>query len=152
MEFDEAQTTALIEALGLEEGADAETVLLAVQDLVTTAPDPALAASAGGATIPIDIVKYEELKAAAAQGETLRLAAAKRDRESKIEKAIKEGRLAPSNAPKWRTLLEQSPEAATVLASMPKIVSVGRDELGHSDPGPDSHAGGDVVEPAPWIR
>ncbi|WP_256977950.1 hypothetical protein [Rhodococcus sp. 14-2470-1a] len=40
-------------------------------------------------------MKYEELKAAAAQGATIAAVAAKREREQKITDAITQGHLAP---------------------------------------------------------
>lgn len=52
----------------------------------------------------------------------------------------------PADADKWRTLLEQSPEAAKVLASMPVTIPV--TEIGHSEPGTD----GAAEEPTDWIR
>lgn len=147
LQFDDTQETELLEALGLEAGTDAATVLLAIADLVTTAPDPSVAASAGGGIL-IDPAQYETLKASAAQGVTLKAAAAKRDRDTAIGKAISEGRVTPAHRSKWEALLDTDPSMAKVMASMPAIVSTATTELGHCDPGPS----GDVVEPAAWIR
>lgn len=144
--FDDTQAKELLEALGLPDDADAATAVLAVQEVVTAPVDPAVAAKAG-AGILVDPTKFEELKAAAAQGETLKAAAKKRDRDAALDKAFHEGRITPPSRAKWEQLLEADPSMASVMASLPIVVPLV--EIGHSDPGID---GSGPAEPAGWIR
>ncbi|MFH5207572.1 phage protease [Antrihabitans sp. NCIMB 15449] len=139
----------LTEALGLPEDADAETVVAAVEDLVTTPDlDPAKAATvaaAAGLTM-VDPHSLAALQRDAKRGRELTVAAARREVESDVEKALRRGAITPARRDHWVTLCAADPHMRTVLAGMPDEMAVPISETGHGQDGDG------VVEKAQWFR
>ena len=140
----------LTEAMGLPEDADAETVVAAVEDLVTTPDlDPAKAATvaaAAGLTM-VDPDSLAALQRDAKKGRELIVAAARREVESDVEKAVARGAIVPARKSHWVTLCAADPEMRRHLAAMPNDMAVPMKPIGHAQ-GVDE----DIVERADWFR
>ncbi len=138
--------TRLTEALGLPPDADAETTVAAVEDLVTTPPNPAQVAAAAGLTT-LDPDTLTQLRADAERGRTLAAAATKRHTVDVVRAAIAAGKLAPARRTHWEQLLHADPGMETTLAAMPDGLIPVDGERGHALEGPD-----DVIERATWFH
>lgn len=130
MEFDDTQTTRVLEALGLPaDTSDPEVVTLAVEDLASTPPDAATANAKAG-LMGIEVTVYETLKAEAERGRAVAAAAASRERESAVNAAVSRGSIPPARKAHWLTVLEADPAMASVLENMPAVIPL--QEIGHS--------------------
>ena len=140
----------LTEALGLPEDADAETVVAAVEDVVTTPDlDPAKAATvaaAAGLTM-VDPDSLAALQRDAKRGRELIVEAARRDVETDVDKAIQRGAITPARKKHWVTLCAADPEMRKTLAAMPSDMAVPMTEVGHGQSGDEG-----IVERADWFR
>ena len=134
----------LAEALGLTTDADAETLVLTVEDVVTApAPQPEDIAAAAG----LDPAARTQPRPAAEQGRVLAAAARRRETADKVSTAVRRGAIAPSRVGHWTTLIEADPTQADTLASLPDQFAVPLSSIGHSD-----DPGGDLVEQAAWFN
>lgn len=134
----------LAEALGLTTDADAETLVLTVEDVVT-APEPKpedIAAAAG-----LDPATLTQLRHDAEQGRVLAAAARRREITDKVSTAVRRGAIAPARVQHWTTAIESDPTMADTLASLPDQFAVPLASIGHSD-----DPGGDLVEQAAWFN
>ncbi|OZF44272.1 MULTISPECIES: phage protease [Nocardiaceae] len=138
MEFTPEQITRLLEAVGLTtDVTDAETVVLAVEDLATAPVDAAAVAAKTGGLV-IDPTVYETLRSEAERGRAVAAAAATREREQAVNAAVSKGAIPPARKAHWMTVLEADPTMAKVLASMPNVIPL--DELGHCNPEDDGQS------------
>lgn len=141
--------TRVLEALALPADADVETVVAALEDLVTTPPaDPKAVAAAAGLTA-LDPAVVEQLKADAEQGRTIAAAAAKRDVDEKVRNAVRRGKIPPSGIKHWTTLIVNDPSMADTLASIADN-TLPVMEIGHSNE--DVLDDKDLIKAAPWFR
>lgn len=122
--------TRLLEALALPADTDPETVVLAVEDLVTTPTPKAVAASPAG-TVQVDPDTLATLRRDAEQGRLIAAAAVQRERTQLVEAAVLAGRITPARRVHWQTALAADPAAATTLASLPAGL-VPLTEIGHA--------------------
>jgi hypothetical protein len=139
----------LTEALGLAEDADAETVVAAVEDVVTTPDlDPAKAATvaaAAGLTM-VDPDSLAALQRDATRGRELAAAEAKRQVSSVVMAAIGKGKIPPARREHWVTLLAADPTMKARLDAMPDNM-VPLVEIGHA-----SAVDEGIAERADWFR
>ena len=139
----------LTEAVGLPEDADAETVVAAVEDAVTTPDlDPAKAstvAAAAGLTV-VDPDSLAALQRDAKRGRELIVEAARRDVESEVDKAVTRGAITPARKQHWVTLCAADPEMRKTLAAMPDQMAVPMTEIGHAN------SADDLIESVDWFR
>lgn len=143
------QAGRLLTALGLPtDTTDPELILATVEDLAKAdAGDPVAAARRVGMEA-LDVTTLEALRADAQCGRELVAAAARREVEDNVDKAIKAGKIPPARRDHWVQLVGNDRKMADVLASMPdNLVPV--DEIGHGVVGDQN---GDLAEPAAWFR
>ncbi|QII05900.1 hypothetical protein BH93_11420 [Rhodococcoides fascians A25f] len=139
----EATWTALLEALALPADAAVDTVLAAVEELVT-APEPTpeqVAAAAG-----LDPTALAQLRHDAEQGKVIAAAEQTRQVRAKVEDAVARGAIAPSRIQHWVTAITADPTMADTLASIPNELAVPLSEAGHGQ----EHE--EVVQEAAWFR
>ena len=127
------QETSLLEALGLEEGATADEVVTAVEELAT-APEEGESESAHALGVTtIDAAILNDLKAQAARG----VAAAERqesdDRTRLVDDAIRAGKFPTAKREHWLNYLKADPKGGReVLASLAEgLIPVG-ESIGHA--------------------
>jgi hypothetical protein len=152
--FDETQTAAVLEALGLPpDSDDPELVVATAADLAAQAQalDPArpstvaAAAKRNGMEV-VDIESLAALRADAQEGRQIAAAAAKAKVEAAVEDAVNKGKITPGRRKAWVQLIEADPGMADVLAAVPPETAVSLNEIGHS-----ADNTGDLYEPAPWF-
>ncbi|OBK49859.1 hypothetical protein A5656_27995 [Mycobacterium gordonae] len=143
--FDETQSQKLPALLGLPPATDDQQLILdTIQDLTRAEPDAddapciATAAKKHGAE-PLDADTRAALERAAADGRRPIVAARKADVESKVDKAIDRGAIAPSRRVHWIALLDNDPGMHEVLASIGDGTAVPLTEIGHSGAESDTH-------------
>ena len=142
----EALWTRVLEALALPADADVETVVAALEDLVTTPPaDPKAVAAAAGLTA-LDPAVVEQLKADAEQGRTIAAAAAKREVTEKVAAAVRRGAITPARSQHWIELISADPVMASTLEKLPNELAVPMAEAGHGQ------GAEELVETAEWFR
>lgn len=120
--------TNLREKLGVAADADGDSILAAIDALLeqATAPDP----NPDPAPLPEGVVAISEaqlaqLKADAQQGIDARAAQIKAERESLVQAAVADGRIAPAEREAWLSKLETGTGAETVLAALkPGLIPV----------------------------
>ncbi|WP_094980336.1 phage protease [Rhodococcus pyridinivorans] len=135
VDFTDEQITAILEALGLDDTADAAAVVTAIEELAAAAAeadnggDTGVAARAG--TIRVDAAALTQLREQAALGVAAHARQQREDRERTVDAAVKAGKIPPARRGHWIAQLEADPGAAEVLASMPdNLIPV--HEIGHS--------------------
>ncbi|SCY41848.1 Mu-like prophage I protein [Rhodococcus erythropolis] len=146
--FNDEQTTALLEALGLAaDTADVAVILAAIADLAVA--ENAIAAKAAGKGLTlIDAAQLAALELAAEEGRTVSAAAAKAVVNGHVDTAIREGKLPPARRDHWVKLIEADAAMADVLASAPVVIPVTEAGYGNAVGGHDG--AGD--EKSPWFR
>ena len=123
---------------------DAETsedaVLAALDEALAEQAEPAPVAKLPEGVVAIEASQLDELKATAAEVRAIREERAAERRESLVQAAIEDGRIAPARRDAWLKQLSADEEgAAEVLASLePGTIPVA--EVGHSDDVPDEEA------------
>lgn len=143
--FTDEQTARLLAALALDEGADAETVVLAVEEMAkreaerdTAAAKPseiAAAAKRVGMEL-VDADTVAALRHDASEGRKLAAAARQQKIEADIDEAIRLGKIAPSRRQHWVKLAAADEGMLTVLREIPPETAVAFSEIGHStEPG-----------------
>jgi hypothetical protein len=138
--FDDEQTTALLEALGLPADTDdVQLILDTVADLAAQvagmtpeAPSSVAAAAKRHGMEVIDTATADALRADAAAGRRIAAAAAKAKVEAAVDDAIGKGKITPARRKHWVELITADPGMADVLASVPNETAVPMTELGHS--------------------
>ncbi|MDV8065544.1 hypothetical protein R4P64_03400 [Rhodococcus sp. IEGM 1366] len=142
--------TRILEALALPAEADVETVVAALEDLVTTPPaDPKAVAAAAGLTA-LDPAVVAQLQSDAQQGRVLAAAARKREVTDQVDAALRRGAITPARRQHWIDNIEADPVMASTLAKIPNEFAIALTPIGHGVG--DDDKGGDIVEPAPWFR
>lgn len=163
MEFDDTQAAELLSLLSLGDNATAQDALDALSALVDTAT--ASASGAGGETdavsaatlgveqiraaaekkglTMVDASTLESIRAQAEAGAAAQAQLARQDRETKVDAAIRAGKIPPSRKDHWCSAIEHDSGMADVLASLPdNMVPVA--EIGHN--GDEVGASADVTE------
>ncbi|VEG55642.1 Mu-like prophage I protein [Mycolicibacterium aurum] len=152
MEFTPEQIAALLGALGLpDDTADPQLVVDTALDLAAQLGDPAkastIAASAKRAGLEVlDNDTAAALRRDAAEGRTIKAAAAKAKVEASVDAAVSRGAITAARKKFWVSLIEADPDMAEVLAKTPDELAVPLSEVGHS-----ADNTGDLAEPAPWF-
>lgn len=120
------------EALGLADDTGDEDVLAAALDRLTEPPAPAPApeASLPEGVVTITEAQLEQLRNDAQAGRDARDAQMRAERESLVQAAVTDGRIAPAERDAWLAKLEAGTGADQVLAALkPGVVPV--DQIGH---------------------
>jgi hypothetical protein len=154
MQFDDDQTAALLDALGLPADTDdPQLVIDTAVDLAAQLGDPskpsAIAASAKHAGLEvIDTDTAAALRRDAAEGRKIAAAAAKAkvEVEAAVSDAVDKGKITPARRNHWVTLIDADPGMAEVLAAVPAQTAVPLSEVGHA-----TDNTGDLAEAAPWF-
>lgn len=131
----------LRERLGMTDAETSEdAVLAALDEALAEQAEPAPAAKLPEGVVAIEASQLDELKATAAEVRAIREERAAERRESLVQAAIEDGRIAPARRDAWLKQLSADEEgAAEVLASLePGTIPVA--EVGHSDDVPDEEA------------
>lgn len=151
--FDDEQTAALLEALGLPaETDDPHLIVDTAVDLAAQLGDPAkpstIAASAKRAGLEVlDTDTAAALRRDAAEGRKIAAAAAKAKVEAAVADAVDKGKITPARRKHWVTLIEADPGMADVLAAVPAETAVPLTEVGHAaDDGTE-----DLAERGGWF-
>ncbi len=127
------QETSVLEALGLEEGATADDVVTAIEELAT-APDEGESESAHALGVTtIDAGILNELKAQAARGAAAAERQESEDRTRLVDAAIRAGKFPTAKREHWLNYLEADPKGGReVLASLAEgLIPVG-ESIGHA--------------------
>ncbi|MEU9805033.1 head maturation protease, ClpP-related [Mycobacterium sp. NPDC050853] len=139
----------LVDKLGLDAGADEETILAAFEARIaevpagTAAPEPTTeqitAAAAKLGVCLVDKAQYESTTAAVAQMQVERAAQAKADDERLLDSAIAVGKLTPANKSNWLALMEHDRVGIrATLAQLPAgLIPVA--EMGHGVGSEEDH-------------
>lgn len=132
MALSDEQNTDLREKLGVDADADGDSILAAVDALLEQAtappPDPEPAPLPEG-VVAISAAQLEELRIDAQAGREARAQQIQAERESLVENAVKDGRIAPAERDAWLAKLEAGTGADQVLANLkPGVIPV--DQLG----------------------
>jgi hypothetical protein len=154
--FDDDQTAALLEALGLP--ADTDDVQLVVDTAIDLAAqvaelDPskpstvAAAAKRAGLEV-IDKDTADALRRDAANGRQMAAAAAAQKIEASVDDAVRKGKITPARRKHWITLLGADPGMADVLASIPNETAAPLSEAGHAT---SPEPGAELAEAADWF-
>ena len=151
--FTKDQTAQLFELLGIPadtDTSDVDAILAVIENLASEAVDDTAKPSAGAAAAKrlgleaVDTDTLSTLRADAAEGRRLTAAAAKQQVETKVDDAIRKGKIAASRRGHWVNLISADPGMADVLASVPDETAVPMTEVGHAtEPNLD--------EPAAWF-
>lgn len=131
----------LRERLGMTDAETSEdAVLAALDEALAEQAEPAPVAKLPEGVVAIEASQLDELKATAAEVRAIREERAAERRESLVQAAIEDGRIAPARRDAWLKQLSADEEgAAEVLASLePGTIPVA--EVGHSDDVPDEEA------------
>lgn len=131
----------LRERLGMTDAETSEgAVLAALDEALAEQAEPAPVAKLPEGVVAIEASQLDELKATAAEVRAIREERAAERRESLVQAAIEDGRIAPARREAWLKQLSADEEgAAEVLASLePGTIPVA--EVGHSDDVPDEEA------------
>jgi hypothetical protein len=156
MTFTEEQAARLLTALGLaDDTTDAETVVMAVEDLAKQAAEREAAAAkpseiaAAAKRVGMELIDADTataLRADAAEGRKLAAAAKRADIERQIDDAVRTGKIAPSRRQHWVKLAAADPGMLEVLASIPAETAYPLTEQGHS-----IEPAGDLAEQGRWF-
>lgn len=130
---DVALTDGLRERLGFAQDADEATILAALDEALTEAAEPAPSTPPAG-VVQVDAEVFASLQAGAAAGREALAEQRSATRNTLVQAAVADGRIAPSRAPAWLARLEADQgEADTLAALTPGLVPVA--EIGRSDEG-----------------
>jgi hypothetical protein len=151
--FDDEQTAALLEALGLPpDTTDPELVIDTAKDLAAQVagmtpeqPSSVAAAAKRHGMEVIDTATAEALRRDAAEGRKIAAAAARAKVEAAVDDAVDKGKITPARRKHWVELIAADPGMAEVLATVPNETAVPISEVGHSADNSD------LAEPAPWF-
>lgn len=129
-------TAGLRERLGVTDADASDETLLAALD--ETLNERAEAPAASAASLPegavvMDAAALEELRANAALGAQARREQESDRRDAIVERAVNEGRIAPSAQANWRAQLDKDEEGITSLLNSFAANTVPVAEVGHSD-------------------
>jgi len=138
--FDDTQTAALLEALGLPADTDdADLIVATAHDLATQVegldpakPSTVAAAAARHGMEVIDKPTADALRRDAQEGRRVIAAAAKAKVEAAVDQAIDPGRIMPSRKKHWVTLCENDETMLQHLASIAPGTAVPLNEVGHA--------------------
>jgi hypothetical protein len=154
--FTDDQAAALLDMLGLPtDTTDVDTVLATIQDCATdeqsegdTAKPSAVAAAAKRVGLDvIDTATLESLRREATAGRQLKAAVERQEVETKVDDAIRKGKIAASRRKHWVSLIGADPGMAEVLAAVPNETAVPMAEIGH---GVATDEG--LAETSEWFR
>lgn len=156
--FTDEQSAKLLELLGLPadtDTADVDAILAVVEDLAKQANEAAAAKPSDVAAAAkrigleaIDADSIAALRADAAEGRQLKVAAAKEKIETTVAAAISKGKITPARRTHWVNLITADPGMADVLASVPDETAAPMTEIGHGQTGDDNY----TTEAATWFR
>lgn len=156
LEFDDTQSATLLASLGLPDGTDDVTLILATVGDAVTAADPdadqpdasdakpsdiAAAAAKHGMEVH-DKATVESWRRDAAEGRRIAAAARKAEVERVVDEAVDRGKILASRREHWKTLIENDPPMAQTLASIADETAVPLTEVGHS---------ADVADDTQWF-
>lgn len=137
--FDDDQAGALLQALGLpNDSNDLELAVQTAADLASQVADTdmakpstvAAAARRSGMEV-LDKDTAAALRRDAQEGRRIAAAAAHAKVEAAVDDAVNKGKITAARRKHWVTLIENDPDTANVLASIPNELAVPMSELGH---------------------
>lgn len=143
VEFTDEQLTALLEALGLAEDADADAIVTAAEELATTPPETAAASAdtptavaASAARLGLQLVDGETLEARLSRGDEAYARLQREDRERVVDAALGRGAITPARRDHFLQLMAADTEGTTaLLAGLPAGLAVPLSEVGHGQSG-----------------
>lgn len=143
VEFTDEQLTALLEALGLAEDADADAIVTAAEELATTPPETAAASAdtpttvaASAARLGLQLVDGETLEARLARGDEAYARLQREDCERVVDTALGRGAITPARRDHFLQLMAADTEGTTaLLAGLPSGLAVPLAEVGHGQSG-----------------
>lgn len=132
--------TRVCQLLGLDADTDPDTILGAVADVVASEndgttdeqPSQVVASAKRLGMEMIDADSLAALRRDAAEGRKQVAAAARTQRETAVDSAIRDGKITPARRDHWLKLLEADPAMGDVLASTPPQTAVPLTPIGHS--------------------
>lgn len=150
VEITNEQLAALRTALGLDDDADIDAIIAAVEKAVAAAADAAaasdgqVAAAAADSVVTIEREAFASLQREAALGRQAHERQEREDRERVVDEAIAAGKIPPARRDHWLTLMSADEEGTTkVLKDIPAETVVSLSEVGHNV-NPDEGAGDDL--------
>ncbi|MFC7450543.1 phage protease [Rhodococcus daqingensis] len=151
VEFTDEQITALREALGLAEDADAAAIVTAVEELATAPAAASEGTAAAASRLPDGVVVIERdvlasLETRASRGDAAAARQERDDLERIVDTALSQGKITPARRDHWLTLMSADREGTTaLLEGLPAELAVPLAEVGHGQ-------GDDVSASAAAIR
>lgn len=129
----------LRERLGMTDAETSEdAVLAALDEALAEQADPAPAAKLPEGVVAIEASQLDELKATAAEVRAIREERAAERRESLVQAAIEDGRIAPARRDAWLKQLDADEEGAAAFLAGLEPGTIPLAEVGHSDEVPEA--------------
>lgn len=143
----------LCDALGLDPNTeDADVILQAARDTAADGQNAPSQVAASAKRIGMELIDADTIAALrndANEGRKQVAAAARRERETAVDDAVRTGRITPSRREHWLKLLEADPGMSDVLASTPAGTAMPISSLGHSRDDTDM---GNPANAPRWFR